>query len=280
MTNYAFLIGCNYYGRNKLNGCINDILLMKTLLKDKYRIISMTDEKTSIFFFNKINNLESLVNKTFYPTYNNIISILNILKNNLKNDDKLLFHFSGHGIQLKTTDKTEKDKKDEAIVIYKSSKTLTFYTDNELFVNFNQIKCPIFCIFDCCHSASIIDVEKQYYLQDTNTKLQSKDKLKKFISKKNISTSDNVNTKIIINKNIRCISGCFDKVYSYDKFIPSENKHYGSLTYSISKCYNKEYKTINEFVDAITNEVYKINNNKNQTPVYSYTDDNNLYFFM
>jgi hypothetical protein len=298
MVNYALLVGCNYFGGNSLQGCINDVWLIRQVLLNKnYRVIMMTDHFRSLTSIRNIRNVDSLVNKTYFPFASFFNWILAYLSQNLKTTDSLFVHFSGHGSQYYTNNSMESDNLEEALVLYHNRSSLSLYLDNNIFTHFNNMKCKVFSLFDCCHSASIVDLSTIYTMnmitQDVNgtenqsgkqmtprTKIVKRglDAKTARVASKNVFLGKNVNNKNSINNiRIKNISGCGDDTYSYDVYIPAVRKFHGAFTYSFCSEIAKSFNTIQEFVDAVTMTVIKINGHLNQIPAYSYTDADNSY---
>lgn len=301
MVNYALLVGCNYFGQSALQGCINDVWLMRQVLMSKnYRVIMMTDHFRSSTSIGTVRNVDTLVNKTFFPFASFFDWILGYLSRNLKETDSLFVHFSGHGSQYYTNNSQESDNLDEAIVLYHNKSRLSLYLDNNIFTHFNNMKCKVFSLFDSCHSASIIDLTTIYTMNLTtqgvnktenqnNRQMIPKYQIVKRgldaktarVASKNVFLGKNASNKNSINNiRIKNISGCGDDTYSYDVYIPAVRKFHGAFTYSFCSEITKSFNTIQEFVDAVTDTVCKINGHLNQIPAYSFTDaDNNYIIF-
>ena len=102
----ALVMGLNYREtRYQLNGCINDAMNIKKLLKNKYQyqeneIILMTDD-TAI-----------------KPTKNNIINTLSDVIGKINNEGikQFFLFYSGHGTNVHDYSSDEDDRKDEVIV--------------------------------------------------------------------------------------------------------------------------------------------------------------------
>ena len=75
---------------------------------------------------------------------------------NAKPGDKVLFYFSGHGVQIPDPTKQEEDGKDELLCAYNSARhSYTFIRDNELGKWMDQINTEEKIVFlDCCHSGT------------------------------------------------------------------------------------------------------------------------------
>lgn len=210
MVNKVLLIGINYTGTNsELNGCINDVNNMRKYLEKHYHIDQlkiMTDNSKS----------------KLYPSKKNIIRQLKWLSKNAQDGDNLFLHYSGHGTQTIDYSGSEEDGKDECICpidgnIIKDD-DLRKYLVNPLF---NNVK--LVCIFDCCHSGTILDLKYHYKGQ-----IKKESFLNKFICFMNNNKNYNKNKSkaIIIN-----INGSRDFETAADAYI---NWNYsGAMTYSL-----------------------------------------------
>ena len=86
MTKKALIVGINDYQKiNDLKGCLNDVQNMRDFLKDYKEF--------------KIENIRVLTDGR--ATKQNIINRLNWLVEGSKSGDVLVFHFSGHGSQIR-----------------------------------------------------------------------------------------------------------------------------------------------------------------------------------
>ena len=220
----ALLIGINYLDTEyKLNGCIDDVMQIKTCLESKG------------FDNNNINIMTDLTD--IKPTRENI---LNSIKNfiNSGSDGELLFiHYSGHGSYTYDENKDEIDGKDESII----SSDLQYVTDDELKNIFKQFIKPnvsIIGLFDSCHSGTIFDIKFTYnYLNNKyNENLKDTDCL----------------------GNILVISGCMDNQTSAEAII--DNKPQGALTWAFINSLNSNPNcSWKELICDINNKL-KINN--------------------
>jgi len=138
----ALLIGINYTGTvNQLQGCIFDVIEMKSLIIDAYRfepnrIVVLRDDDPA--------------NR---PTKNRILQELAKL---VASSDSLFVHYSGHGTQITDTGE-EVDKLDECIVPCDYA-TAGFITDDEIHAIFKPLKGSGLALFDCCRSGTIMDL--------------------------------------------------------------------------------------------------------------------------
>ena len=101
MKREALLVGINdYYGVNDLQGCINDVTNVRSILK-------------TFFGF---ENTDIRVLTDSRATKQNILSRLEKMVRNAVSGDYLIFHFSGHGSQIRDREGDElADHMDELI---------------------------------------------------------------------------------------------------------------------------------------------------------------------
>ena len=189
---YALLIGINYHDtESELSGCENDVDNMETLLKN------------NLNYNNIIKMTELSENIDYKPTCSNILQQLDIVIDKCKKGEitNFMFHFSGHGTYIRDTNGDEKDRKDECICGIDD-----VITDDVLYSKFIQIPstCSVFCLMDCCHSGTILDLKYRYI-------------------KGNKNTIENKKSKLNTNLNMVMLSGCKDKQYSADYNFSSNN---------------------------------------------------------
>ncbi|MGH7453836.1 MAG: caspase family protein, partial [bacterium] len=150
-TKWAPLVGINKYryaGSRfpNLDGCVNDVENMKTLLTGKFgfplaNVLVLTDEKA---------------------THAGIVAAFKKhLIANAQPGDIVVFHYSGHGSQMKDLSGNELDGLDETIVPHDSrdpeGKVFDISDDeiNGLVQKFSQKTKNITFIFDNCHSGTM-----------------------------------------------------------------------------------------------------------------------------
>jgi len=142
MAKKALLVGINdYQGISDLRGCLNDVTNMRHILK------------TYLGFKNK--DIRVLVDNR--ATKANIIYRLEKMVATAKTRDFLVFHFSGHGSQIRDRDGDElKDHMDELICPYDMNWDNGFITDDELNTIFKKLpKGVLLEVFlDSCHSGT------------------------------------------------------------------------------------------------------------------------------
>lgn len=200
----ALLIGINYNGTSsQLNGCINDINDVGTLLTTKYAfkpdsIIKITDETAQ------------------KPTRDVILkSFAQFLASGVEGD-LLFFSYSGHGSYTldRNNDEnngTSETGNDEMII----ASDLKGIVDDELksIIQTNLKKnVTLFALFDSCFSGTVLDLKYQYFDSLANDN----------------NTINNNETETI--GNVIMISGCSDIQTSADAFL--EKKYQGAMTWS------------------------------------------------
>ena len=184
----ALLIGINYKGTNsELRGCENDILNTKKILISKYGF--------------KENEIVMMAeNFGEKPTRANILKQMRNLVNKSNNGySSLWFQYAGHGYYTADYNGDEKDKKDECIV----TSDMRIITDDEfrkLFTSKINKNTKMFCLMDCCHSGTIMDLKYKYRSNKTKW------------------TTEN---KYAVGANIIAISGCRDNQTSADAWLNS-----------------------------------------------------------
>jgi Caspase domain len=146
MDKRALLIGINYINTpNQLQGCIFDVIEIKSLLIDAYgfnpnTIITLRDDDPS--------NM---------PTRARIIEELQALIANATTETQIFLHYSGHGTQIADTNLDETDRLDECVVPCDYART-GYIKDDEINTIIRGLKGIGLAIFDCCRSGTIMDL--------------------------------------------------------------------------------------------------------------------------
>jgi hypothetical protein len=142
MGKMALLVGINdYKGISDLNGCVNDVTNMRSILKD------------GLGFTNK--DIRVLVDSR--ATKANILHRLKKMVTDAKKGDFLVFHFSGHGSQIRDRNNDElEDSMDELICPYDMNWDNGFITDDTLNDIFKKLPKGVFLevFLDSCHSGT------------------------------------------------------------------------------------------------------------------------------
>jgi hypothetical protein len=200
----ALLIGINYPNTEfPLDGCVNDINKMGTILVEKFGFQSVV----------KLHDTSSI-----FPTKTNILAQLTLLLSQSKSGDVLFFHYSGHGSQIKDTNGDDADGLDEVIIPSDYFSNKSIITDDEIkaIVQANLKEgVKLFVLMDCCHSGTIFDLKYNY---DTNWNPVVNDK-----------SLDTIGDVIVI-------SGCSDPQVSFDTKI--NNLYQGTTTWTFTSSVN------------------------------------------
>jgi hypothetical protein len=217
-------IGINYINTSyALNGCINDVQNMDSFLKS----ISLPKKYTYKSFLLTDHSIDQ-------PTKQNIISYLINVLNMVQSNDIFIFHYSGHGSQIKDLNRDEIDKLDEVIVPI----DFNYIIDDEMNVILQKYCKPNIIslfLFDSCHSGTMLDLSN---LKSTKS----------------------------FPLNIISISGCKDNQTSADALI--DNNYNGAMTKAFLLHYSKSYN----FYQLVLNMRQWLKKNRfSQIPQLSYT---------
>ncbi|MCP4108721.1 MAG: caspase family protein [Desulfobacteraceae bacterium] len=146
MARKALLVGINdYQGISDLNGCINDVKNMRDILRN--------------YFGFRNDDIRVLIDSR--ATKKNILTRLEWMVKNAKSGDVLVFHFAGHGSQVRDRDGDElRDRLDELICPYDMNWDGTYILDDDLDRIFNSVPngALLEVFLDCCHSGSGTDI--------------------------------------------------------------------------------------------------------------------------
>lgn len=142
MAKKALLVGINDYKQiNDLRGCINDVTNMRDVLLK--------------YFDFTVPEIRVLVDSR--ATKANILTRLKWLVTGAKKGDTLIFHYSGHGTQLRDRDGDElKDHLDEAICPWDTNWDGGLILDDDLSNIFQglQKEVSLEVLLDACHSGT------------------------------------------------------------------------------------------------------------------------------
>ena len=139
----ALLVGVNKYSipGSDLNGCVNDVTNIRDILLK--------------YFAFDVNDIRVVVDER--ATKENIINRLRWLVADAKAGDRLLFHFSGHGSQIRDRNGDElKDQLDEILCPHDMDWDGTYIVDDDLGEFFGKLPKGINLevLLDCCHSGT------------------------------------------------------------------------------------------------------------------------------
>ena len=250
----ALLVGINKYKQSgsDLRGCVNDITNMMTLLSNTYKF--------------KPDNIRLLADDR--ATKKGIIDRLNWLILDAKPGDELVFHYSGHGSQVRDRNGDElNDRKDEILCPHDLDWNDPF-TDDILADIFKKLTKGAFLtmVCDSCHSGSMT----RSFFVNPNYKEKSKKKRDKFLVPPVDIQHRSYNRSLLTNslgkkqgragsyvrppeQNHVLISGCQDNQTSADAYI--DRKYQGALTATLLKVIynnnnkNKTWEQINRGVN-------------------------------
>ena len=216
----ALLIGLNYKGTpNELNGCENDIQSMKERFS---RVWNVPEDNIAMKMDGDLTHEQGLI-------YH-----LNELVKDAVSGDSLLFHYSGHGLQIPDDNGDEADGLDEAIMT-----NVGLVRDDEIADVLKTIPegVKIFMIFDCCHSATMADL-CFHYSNGREYRYANYDRFK---------------------CDVVTISGCQDTQTSADAWISEKRDFFGALTASLLPIFDKANKntTWKQVIDAAVWDVRK-----------------------
>jgi len=147
----ALLIGINYVGHNVgvLSGCHNDVHMMKQFI-------------TSQGFSDSPNDMRILMDDgaNQMPTRQNLEDAMRWLVTDARPGDAFFVHYSGHGSQTRDVSGDEESGKDQTMVPvdYQQAGQII---DDWIFQTLVQPLpkgATMFCVMDCCHSGSIMDL--------------------------------------------------------------------------------------------------------------------------
>jgi hypothetical protein len=142
MKKHALLVGINdYKGVNDLQGCINDVTNVRSVLKT---------------FFG-LENSDIRVLTDSRATKKNILTRLDKMVKSAVNGDYLIFHFSGHGSQIRDREGDElTDHMDELICPYDMNWDDGFISDDMFSEILQQLKKGVRMeiLLDSCHSGT------------------------------------------------------------------------------------------------------------------------------
>ncbi|KAJ2000747.1 Ca(2+)-dependent cysteine protease [Coemansia thaxteri] len=152
----ALLIGVNYFGsKHMLKGCINDVHNIKKFIIEHFGfkesdMVVLTDDQRD--------------NPRRMPTHDNIIKAMRWLVSDARMNDSFFFHYSGHGIIVPSKTSDEIDGNDEAIcpVDFETKGTIIDDNMNSIMVRPLPRGARLTAIFDCCHSATALDLPFMY----------------------------------------------------------------------------------------------------------------------
>lgn len=242
MSQKALIVGINKYPSSPLQGCVNDARDMEAMIKTHFGFTNVTvllDEQA---------------------TTSNIKAGLSTLVAGAQPGDVLLFHYSGHGSQIRDTADVdvEPDGLDEIICPVDLDWNTKIITDDYLKWVFNQVPAGVnLTVFlDCCNSGSALDQANIYQplglgaaraevIEGEGRYLAPPAHLMPLMEglvpkTRSVQSRDVDNTGMLI-------TGCQSQQTSADAFIGG--RYQGAATYSLTSAlktanYDLDYKTL------------------------------------
>jgi len=211
MSKKAVLIGINYFGTSsELQGCQNDVNNISKMLVNVFDF-----QENNITFLKDLPNDPNHIDH-FAPTKNNVLRELRKLVSESTKGDKLFVQYSGHGSWINETGPkpNEKDGRTETIYLVDENE-ITDNELNEILVQNLPNGVQLRCIFDSCHSGTVVDMT---YLWN-------------FIDLVSIENTDLLGT----NHNCMMISGCRDHETSADApvRVKGGQEYEGAMTWAL-----------------------------------------------
>lgn len=244
----ALLIGINYIQTNiSLNGCIEDVVSMNTMLKDVYKYDQVT------ILRDDITN-----SPTTQPTRNNIITALTQLIVDSVNCSEIWIHYSGHGTRVRDVNGDEVSGLDSVLVPI-DYMTAGLIVDDVLYTIIQHSKCKTIILMDSCNSGTVIDLPWSYTIVTSNSYRRSLN-----------------NRYNLLNSQIYMFSGCKDNQTSADTFSIQLGKYVGAFTFAFLTCLknaNYNISLLRLYRDIC---VFLSKNRYSQIPMYSSSSSNPL----
>jgi len=246
----ALIVGINYTGTgNDLRGCINDAMNMNTLLKD------LNFQQTKLILEKE-------------ATTQGIMDGLRWLVEGAVPGDVLVFHYSGHGSQIRST--IEPDGLDEIICPIDLNWRDRVITDNELKAVFHSVPngVNVSVILDCCHSATGLDQEETLFEQarvqmhqdaplakeDGSRFLPMPADVEAYIRNEGLELRE-FKTSRDINRSALLIAGCMPHQTSADALL--DGQYQGAATYALLKALKADKKTYRDVAQFMSDFMVK-----------------------
>lgn len=247
-------IGINYVGtKSELNGCLNDIINLRKNTTTKKRIIMS----------------ELSQNKNLIPTKKNILNQIKEFVKDVGPNEKLLFQYSGHGYFTRDHTSDEKDGRDETIcpLDYEKSGDISDDQIYDALIKPLPEGCKLFCLMDCCHSGTILDLKYSFNLSQYVVRKRRKKIKKKRWTKSIDPRYQETKCQVI------CISGCRDNQTSADTW--EDRQYQGAMTWALLKTLNN--KSVDNYKNLMKNLLKTLKRNKySQIPQISAGHNLNL----
>ncbi|CAJ1963473.1 unnamed protein product [Sphenostylis stenocarpa] len=220
----AVLCGVTYRKRTfKLEGTINDVDTMITLLRDKFKFPNECIRVLTGISFSPCL-IEEEQDPNLIPTKKNILDSLNWLVSDCQSEGSLVFYFSGHGFQQPEQQKGDEiDGLDETLcpVDFLREGMITDNEINSIIVQPLKKGVTLHAIIDACHSGTTLDLVYLWKKEKSNWKCEEH----RPPHCKEKQTSGGVAI---------CLSACEDSQMAVDT-AGFDGKYNGIMTYLFSK---------------------------------------------
>jgi hypothetical protein len=219
-TKKALLVGINKYKPElnaNLQGCVNDVENMHKLLTDHFKFVT--------------ENIRSLVDER--ATRQGILDRLKWLLDGAKAGDELVFHYSGHGSQVRDRDGDELDDQLDEILCPYDLDWDNPLTDDILAVLFKQLPDGVYLtmLCDACHSGTMSrNINTTKSVRNIVPPFDIRSRSLDIILPKN--KMGRKNKDVYTQKHV-LLSGCKDNQTSSDAYI--DGKHQGAFTWALTK---------------------------------------------
>jgi len=222
MVKRGLLIGINYRNTaDQLYGCINDVNNVKNFLDTQLgytQHIILTDDTP------------------IKPTKANIVNAMNAFVRSLRSGDEGWFHYSGHGVLVRDSNRDEESGYDSCIapLDYARSGVISddFIRSNLALMVPRGVK--LYVVLDACHSGTGCDLR---YKWDDSSFVTDKTKASRITLSPYVGSDWTLRQTVYEFKKysktmgeVYCISGCQDNQQSGDTFIESQQEYGGVLT--------------------------------------------------
>lgn len=257
MIKRALIVGINYKGTNhELRGCINDAHNMHRLVLDE---LGFTQTKL-------------VLEET--ATTQGILDGLNWLVKDAKPGDVLLFHFSGHGSQVRSN--IEPDGLDEIICPVDINWRDRVIKDDHLKAVFSKVPngVNVTVLLDCCHSGSGLDQTNTLFEQarvqmHQEQPLEDKDgrfmpmppEVQQYIKEEGLELRE-FKTSRDVNRSALLIAGCLPHQTAADAFISGQFQ--GAATYALRAALREGKRTYRDIAEFMSN--FMVERNFTQRP--------------
>lgn len=243
-TKKALIIGINYLGTGvQLGGCINDAKAQHDVILGHF---GFKEEHVRLL-------VDDSDDPSAKPTKENMLEAMNWLMCDAKAGDVLFFHFSGHGSQVTDPTGQEADGKNECLCpvdcMGKPWPAAVIVDDylNDLFFENLPEGVRLTCVYDCCHSGTMMDLSCNRDIGDMmgfdedapkdrymHPPPEIAEQLQAQSAQRGINTVHTVRSRSLAApgpKQLWSISGCMDSQTSADATIGGQKR--GALTWSL-----------------------------------------------